>query len=223
MGSRIVFLFTPSLSFLMFIMSKTLSMFKHNSAVALDFGYFDYKTLPTRALGGVVLLDISGHIKLHKFTDLIIPQFEVVIGEELEFTIVVFGWLLPLLEIEGNNLCEGLAEKLLTGEVVRHIILCEIDLQAAQCNPNVTKQYSRHNNCIVLSGDKICVEYSSFLMKTKKILQKVLKPSKPYAPLSKVSRECLIGTPPLSSSTPPPPTPLMGHLPTDHFTKCIVI
>ena len=91
-------------------------------------------------------------------------------------------------KLEGNNLCEGLAEKLLTGEVMTHVIPCEIDLQAEQCNPTATKQYSRHKNCLALSGEYICAECNNFLMKTKNVQPKVLKP------LSKVSRECLIAT-----------------------------
>ena len=105
-------------------------------------------------------MDISEHIKLQTFTNpCIIPLFEVLSDDGLEFTIVVVGWLLTLdhriykmyfrsirnvtvsnllLEIEGNNLCEGLAEKLLTGEVMTHVIPCEIDRQAEQCNPTTT-------------------------------------------------------------------------------------
>ena len=75
-----------------------------------------------------------------------------------------------------------------------HVIPCEIDLQADQCNPITTKQYSRHKNCFVLCGENICSECNHFLMKAKKVLPKVLKPSHPNAPLSKVSRECLIAT-----------------------------
>ena len=42
-------------------------------------------------------MNISEHIKLQKFTHpYIIPQFEILIDDRLEFTIVVFGWLLPL-------------------------------------------------------------------------------------------------------------------------------
>ena len=96
-------------------------------------------------------IDISEqHIKLQKFTDpYIIPQFDIVIDDGLEFAIVVFGWLLPchhqiykkyfrsirnitvsnlLLEIESCNVCDGLAEKCLVGDVMEHVIPCEIDL-----------------------------------------------------------------------------------------------
>ena len=40
---------------------------------------------------------ISEHMKRQKFTNpCIIPQFEVLIDDGLEFTIVVFGWILSL-------------------------------------------------------------------------------------------------------------------------------
>ena len=74
-----------------------------------------------------------------------------------------------------------------------HVIPCEIDLQAEQLNPTATKQYSRYKNCLVLSSHIICVECDRYSMKTKKVLPKV-KPSHPNAPLSRVSRECLIET-----------------------------
>ena len=74
-----------------------------------------------------------------------------------------------------------------------NVIPCEIDLQAEQLNPTATKQYSRYKNCLVLSSHIMCVECDRYSMKTKKVLPKV-KPSHSNAPLSRVSRKCLIET-----------------------------
>ena len=65
-----------------------------------QFHYNDYPELCKRVkkckLEGWKM-GISEHIKLQRFTNpCIIPQFEVLIDGGLEFTIVVFGWLLPL-------------------------------------------------------------------------------------------------------------------------------
>ena len=105
------------------------------------------------------------------------PYLEVVIDEKLQFTIIVFGWLLPnchalyenhsrsvqavtvsnlLREIMNNELCPGLPlePKAMQGDkVISHVIPCRIDLKSQQHLPFSTKVFSRDElTCCSLYG-----------------------------------------------------------------------
>ena len=89
------------------------------------------------------LLSLDGYCHvITKFTKSIFAQSAITVSN--------------LLEIESCNVCGGLAEKCLVGDVMAHVIPCEIDLQAEQFNPTATKQYSRYKNCLVLSSHYLC-------------------------------------------------------------------
>ena len=98
----------------------------------------------------------------------IVPYLEVVIDEKLQYTIIVFGWLLPnchalyeshsrsvqtvtvsnlLREIMNNELCPGLPlePKAMQGDkVISRVIPCRIDLKTQQHLPVSTKMFSRN-------------------------------------------------------------------------------
>ena len=105
---------------------------------------------------------------------------EVVIDEKLQFTIIVFGWLLPnchalhenhsrsviqavtvsnlLREIMNHELCPGLPlePKAMQGDkVLSHVIPCRIDLKSQQDLPVSTKMFSRDERRVVLCMDSI--------------------------------------------------------------------
>ena len=118
------------------------------------------------------------------------PYLEVVIDEKLQFTIIVFGWLLPnchalyenhsrsvqavtvsnlLREIMNHELCPELPlePKAMQGDKVKlHVIPCRIDLKSQQHLPVSTKMFSRDERCAVLCMDSnICCKCRSLLKK----------------------------------------------------------
>ena len=109
-----------------------------------------------------MLVKLTFNIEPHK-----VPYLEVVVDEKLQFTIIVFGWLLPnchalyenhsrsvqvvtvsnlLHEIMNHELCPGLPleHKAMQGDkVISHVIPCRIDLKSQQHLPVSTKMFSR--------------------------------------------------------------------------------
>ena len=107
----------------------------------------------------------------------IVPYLEVVFDEKLQFTIIVFGWLLPnchalyenhsrsvqavavsnlLREIMNHKLCPGLPlePKAMQGnKVISHVIPCRIDLQSQQHLPVSMKMFCRDERRVVLCMD----------------------------------------------------------------------
>ena len=142
------------------------------------------------------------------------PYLEVVIDEKLQFTIIVFGWLLPnchalyenhsrsvqavavsnlLREIMNHELCPGLPlePKAMQGDkVISHVIPCHIDLKSQLHLPVSTKMFSRDERCVVLCMD-ICCKCRSLLkqIETKK---SNVKPLHPNMTLSNVNPERVI-------------------------------
>ena len=104
----------------------------------------------------------------------IVPYLEVVIDEKLQFTIIVFGWLLPnchvlyenrsrsvqavtvsnlLCAIMNHELCPGLPlepQAMQGDKVISHVIPCRIDLKSQQHLPVSTKMFSRDERRVVL-------------------------------------------------------------------------
>ena len=106
-------------------------------------------------------LEIGTEVKLKKITrPYIVPEFEIIRSDSFQFTIAVYGWLLPsdhplyktnsssmcdisvsalLNEIASYVMCPGLPEASNGGEVKRRTIPCEIDIQKEQsANPRTS-------------------------------------------------------------------------------------
>ena len=115
---------------------------------------------------------------------------EVVIDEKLQFTIIVFGWLLPnchalyenhsrsvqavtvsnlLREIMKHELCPGLPlepQAMQGDKVIPHVI--PFDLKSQQHLPVSTKMFCRDERCVVLCMDSnIYCNCRSLLKKSK--------------------------------------------------------
>ena len=116
-------------------------------------------------------LEIGTEVKLKKIT----RPCHIIISDSLQFTVAVYGWLLPsdhplykansrsmydisvsalINEIASYVMCPGLSEALHCGEVKRHTIPCEIDIQKEQ-STNRTKELCRHKNCVILMNSGI--------------------------------------------------------------------
>ena len=139
-----------------------------------------------------------------------IPYLDVIIGERLEFTIIVFAWLLPftheiykrysrsmenitvselLKEILGFKLCPGLPIR--SSTLMSHVIPCHINLEEEHDLPYKAKEYYRHKECLVLHGD----DDEPCLKCTKSKNNKVnVRPCHPNAPLSLTNPERIIET-----------------------------
>ena len=161
-------------------------------------------------------LEIGTEVKLKKITrPYIVPEFEIIISDSLQFTVAVHGWLLPsdhplykansrsmygvsvsalINEIASYVMCPGLS--LHCGEVKRHTLPCEIDIQKEQ-STNPTKELCRHKNCVILmnSGDSLaCQKCMKYLQKREKQRLQKVKPVHMFALLSQVSKVRLVET-----------------------------
>ena len=150
----------------------------------------------------------------------IVPQFEITIDDSLEFSVVVFGWLLSdvhplykkykrsvrnvtvsnlLTEIKQYHLCVGLCTESINhihSNIISHVIPCHIDLQnEEETKPFVTKQFTRYKDCLLLNDnpDEACIKCDSYKKNCSN--QRInIKPVHPNAPLSKTSCKRLIET-----------------------------
>ena len=160
-------------------------------------------------------IDISTDtIKLTKFsTPYMVPHFKVIINESLAFTVIVFGWPLPvdhdiyklncrsiqnitiselLKSICSLSLCPGLHD-VKSKDLVAHVIICEPDLQTESDIPIKTESYERSKTCnILLNQGGVCISCEKNSIKQKKVKQNLLKPAHRNAPLSKTNPERII-------------------------------
>ncbi len=120
------------------------------------------------------LIKISPNKTCFKFFQkpFIVPLFEVIVNESLEFTCAVYGKVLPadnmfyktyrrslrnvtisklLADISNGKLCPGLDVESDEGEI--HFILSELELDENGDHVQQTKQYSRSKDCLLLTID----------------------------------------------------------------------
>lgn len=104
----------------------------------------------------------------------IVPKYQLIICIELEFTIAVYGWLLPdthdiyskyrrsirnvtvsniLKEIEAFVVCDGITER---PDVVEHVIPQEIDLDIDGVQCSYYQKIYRSKDCFVLNDLPSC-------------------------------------------------------------------
>lgn len=144
----------------------------------------------------------------------IVPNFKVTVDESLEFTIVIFGWLLPddhvlykkhyrsvrnitiselLKNITHLNLCPGVHD-MKSKDLISHIVPCDIDTQVEYELPFQTIGYERSKDCLVLhEEDRICLNCEKIHQKHKKFQKaKSYTPVHPNTPLSKTNPEQII-------------------------------
>ena len=144
------------------------------------------------------------------------PYLEVVIDEKLQFTIIVFGWLLPnchalnenhsrsvqavtvsnlLREIMNHELCPGLPlepNAMQGDKVISHVIPCRFDLKSQQHLPVSTKMFSRDDLRVVLCMDSNIYCNCRSLLKKIKTKKSNVKSLHPNSPLSNVNPEHVI-------------------------------
>ena len=147
----------------------------------------------------------------------IVPKYELFIKEDLKFSCVVYGWLLPenhelymkynrsvkritvtslLNEICRYLLCEGadIKQVKLSDDVINHVIPLEVDIN--QPNPIHVKEVQRSKKCVVLYFDStlnhcpVCKEaIKKQQLKDKRFAKNIKTPAKPNAPLSNTHPE----------------------------------
>ena len=123
----------------------------------------------------------------------------VVIDEMLQFTIIVFGWLLPnchaLYENHSRSVQAVTVSNLLReimNQVISHVIPCRIDLKSQQHLPVSTKMFSRDERRVVLCMDSnICCK-CRLLLKKIETKKSNVKPLHPNTPLPNVNPERVI-------------------------------
>ena len=148
----------------------------------------------------------------------IIPKYDIVINDSLEFDCLCFGWALqddsPLYKefkrnirktslsnllkyVESLHICKGLQSQFPNAKAVRdHIIPLKRDLSAEVVpgSSNDIEMYRRAPSCYVLLNDSdMCPECDKTVKKCKqqeqRILKNISKPAKKNAPLSATHRK----------------------------------
>lgn len=146
----------------------------------------------------------------HYVSPLVIPKFEIIIDDNLNFTCIVYGWVLGTNHslYKDNNrslktitvselvqqllqyqVCVGVSDQ--TPETLQHVIPCSTNLnQGIQESviPMQNVMYKRPKECHVLHADTKCITCCDFekkLLKRKEIKSRKLNiPAKPNAPVS---------------------------------------
>lgn len=141
-----------------------------------------------------------------------VPHFKIIINESLAFTVIVFGWPLPidhdiyklndrsirnitiselLKSICSLSLCPGLHD-VKSKDLVAHVIICEPDLQNESDIPIKTESYERSKTCNILHNQGgACISCEKISIKQKKVKHN-LTPAHRNAPLSKTNPERII-------------------------------
>lgn len=138
----------------------------------------------------------------------LVPKYQVIIDENLQFTCAIFGWVLPedhavykayfrtlrnvtvsqlLLDIESYNFCDGV-NGVLSDQLLCHSLPVDLESIIDSSSQNMAKQYKRPKNCLVIcetAGN--CKNCTDFIANSEKRENKVNKqlntPAKPNAPL----------------------------------------
>ena len=141
-----------------------------------------------------------------------IPYLDVIVGENLEFRIIVFAWLLPysheiykrysqsmynvtvsdlLKDILSFKLCPALSSK--SNQLISHVIPCHVNLEEHNL-PYVAKEYYRHKECLVLHASHEpclkCTKFEDYQKEKSKTVN--VTPCHPNAPLSRTNPERII-------------------------------
>ena len=140
----------------------------------------------------------------------LIPHLEIVVNDSLEFTIIIFGWILPddhliykkymrsvrnitvsnlLHEIRSYELCPGL-DNINSKKLIHHVVPVKIDFEKINLHPFQAQQFKRPKDCEVLhmsdGNCQSCINFTTefnreITMRTKHMNT----PAHPNAPLSK--------------------------------------
>ena len=115
----------------------------------------------------------------------LIPHLEIVVNDSLEFTIIIFGWILPedhliykkymrsvrnitvsnlLHEIRSYELCPGLDDNTNSKKVIDHVVPVKIDFDKINLHPIQAQHFKRPRDCEVLHmSDGKCKGFLFFL------------------------------------------------------------
>ena len=120
--------------------------------------------------------DSSAHFQ-HREKPYLVPKFEVIINDSLEFTCVVFGWSLPnvsciykhymrslrnitiselLKEMLSYHVCRGIDNNVnvINSTIVSHTIPCELNpTQLSDGKPNNDVRFQREKNCFIIVNE----------------------------------------------------------------------
>lgn len=148
----------------------------------------------------------------------ILPKYEMYVDDSLSFTIRVFGWLLPdthpiykdnfrsvqfitvtnlINVIEKYNICEGVCDKLLLGNTVKHAIPKEFDIRDSESYGLNQQEYNRSVECfVIVHGGTVCRSCKGIQQKEQKEINRKSRisqtPAKLRAPMSNTSKERII-------------------------------
>ena len=129
----------------------------------------------------------------------IIPKYEVIIDDSLEFTVVVFNWILPenhliyknncrtmrnvtvsqlVHEIQSYNFCTGITD-IQSSELLQHSIPKNLDLENCENQPIPNDTFRRPKDCMILKTDEkplclSCDEFKKKINKTNQLKKKAL-------------------------------------------------
>ena len=152
---------------------KTVTESKKSHFLCKDFPDFT-RQMFKRKFGKEWQMDISEENKLtFKYfpKPYLIPKFQIIIDESLEFTLATCGWFLPddhefyelfkrtvrnsemhriFSEIQSYQLCDGVKDTVGNTSVNVHSIPCEINLEDAIQSSNQVKTVNQSSDCRML-------------------------------------------------------------------------
>lgn len=138
-----------------------------------------------------------------------LSKFELIIGDSLEFTCAVFGWLLPddnqmykiykrsirktgiskvLKHFESSKICNGVID-VESNALLVHSVPYEIDIDNIFSSPNQAKSYTQPSDCDMILDNKTkcsyCIKFTTNHEKQQRVKRAIINtPAKRYAPLS---------------------------------------